>query len=174
MISLESFSFVFTAASALGTVVAAVAAWQAAKATSQVAEGQLYSTYYTEYGTPEMLRALRRLRQFREEHGEHFALKWKQALDQGEEWAHQVDLARRAVKVYFVRAHRLYETGYASKKFLRAVATVDGLSVLFEIIEPLEYALNPVYDAQRFESLRRLCAPVGRADSSCRSDNPVS
>ncbi|HEX8450560.1 MAG TPA: hypothetical protein VF647_00620 [Longimicrobium sp.] len=161
MISAESFSFVFTAASALGTVVAAVAAWQAAKAASQVAEGQLNSTYYTEYGTPEMVRALRRLRQCREQHGEHFALKWKQALDQGEEWAQEVDLARRAVKVYFVRAYRLYETGYASKKFLRAVAAVDGLNVLFDIIGPLEYALNPVYDAHRFESLRRVCAPVG-------------
>ncbi len=153
-------TLILTGLSALGALGAAIAAWLSARATSRAAEGQLFSVHYAEYGTPEMLRSLRVLRLWRSEQGDEFELKWKRALDAGKPQAHDVDLARRQVKFYFMKVLSLYEAGYVSPRFLKELAAVDGVNILYDIVEPLEYAFNPRFDASQFESLRKL---IGRA-----------
>lgn len=150
-------TLVLTSLSALGALGAAVAAWRSARATTRAAEAQLFSAHYAAYGEPEMLRSLRVLRQWKSDNGDEFEVKWKKSLDANEDSAHEVDQARRKVKFYFFQALRLYEAGYVSKKFLKEVAAVDGVNILYDIVEPLEYALNPRFDSSRFEKLRKLC-----------------
>lgn len=153
-------ALILTALSAVGALGAAVAAWLSARATTRAAEAQLFSNHYAIYGTPEMLRSLRILRLWKSENGDEFEVKWKKALDAGEVKAHEVDQARRQVKFYFFRALRLREAGYVSERFLQELAAVDGVNILYDIVEPLEYALNASYDRSGFEKLRHLC---GRA-----------
>lgn len=157
----QEISLVLTALSAIGALGAAIAAWLSARATKRAAEGHLFSTHYAEYGTPEMLRSLRVLRLWKSDNGDEFELNWKKALDAGEERAHDVDRARRQVKFYFLRALRLYQAGYVSRRFLKELAAVDGLNILYDIVEPLEYALNPRFDASKFELLSKLCGRPG-------------
>jgi hypothetical protein len=159
-VTTEQVNLILTAVSALGALGATIAAWRSARATSRVAEAQLFAAQYAEYGTPEMLRSLRMLRLWQSEMGDEFELKWKKALEAGDARAHDIDNARRQVKFYFMKAFRLYEAGYVSRRFLREFASVDGLNILYDIVEPLECALNPRYDASRFQMLRTLC---GRA-----------
>lgn len=157
-------ALILTVLSAIGAVGAALAAWRSAHQTRLASEGQLFSTIYAEYGLPEMLIALRLLRNWKAERGDEFEIKWKKALDAGDESAHEVDRARRHVKSYFMRALRLHEAGYVSKRFLREVCAVDGINILYDIVERLEYALNPAYDRSTFESLRKICGRAGTKD----------
>lgn len=155
--TLNEITLTLTAMSAFGALGAAVAAWLSARATTRATEAQLFSSHFAVYGTPEMLRSLRILRLWKSDNGEEFEVKWKIALDAGEAKAHDVDQARRQVKFYFFRALRLHEAGYVSKRFLKELAAVDGVNILYDIVEPLEYALNASYDRSSFEKLRRLC-----------------
>lgn len=156
----SDWTLVLTALSAMGALGAALAAWRSARATTLAAEAQLFSVHYADYGTAEMLRALRVLRMWKSENGDEFEVKWKRALDANDPKAHEVDQARRQVRFYFFRALRLYEANYVSKRFVEELAAVDGINILYDIVEPLEYALNARYDNSRFEKLRSLC---GRA-----------
>jgi hypothetical protein len=157
----KTVALILTALSAIGAVGAALAAWRSAHQTRLASEGQLFSTLYAEYGLPEMLLALRLLRNWKAEKGDEFENKWKKALDAGDKAAHEVDRARRHVKSYFMRALRLHEAGYVSERFLQEACAVDGINILYDIVERLEYALNPAYDRSKFESLRKICGRAG-------------
>jgi len=133
----EQVSLILTALSALGALGAALAAWPSARATSRAAEGQLFSVHYAEYGTPEMLRSLRVLRSWKSKKGDEFELKWKEALDANDQQAHEVDAARRHVKFYFMKVLRLYESGYVSRRFLKELAAVDGINILWKGDNPI-------------------------------------
>jgi len=157
----QTLSLLLTGVSALGALGAAVAAAASARATRRAAEAQLFATHYAEYGTSEMLRALRVLRAWRSDMGDEFEIKWKRALDSKDERAHEVGQARRHVKFYFMKALRLYEAGYVSQKFLTELAGVDGINILYDIVEPLEFALNARFDDSKFKLLKNLCGRAG-------------
>jgi hypothetical protein len=146
-----------TAISALGAVIAAIGAFLSARATRNAAEGHLVSSFLNEYASPDMLRHLRVLRNWKSEKEGGFEEKWRKALESAESEALRVDQARRYVKNYFLKALRLYESGYVTETFLKQVTAVDGINIIYDIVEPLEYALNPAYDKDRFEKLRQLC-----------------
>jgi hypothetical protein len=154
-------TLVLITVSALGALGAAIAAWKSARETRRAAEGQLFSDFYVEYGTPEMLRSLRILRNWKANNGNEFEIAWKKKLDEDDEDAHKVDRARRHVKFYFLRALRLYESGYVSIEFLKGVCAVDGINILYDIVEPLEFALNPAFDRSKFNRLRQFCGRAG-------------
>ena len=154
-------TILLTAVSALGALGAALASWWSAKETRRAAEGQLLSSLYDDYGNPEMLQSLRILRSWKASTGSEFEIAWKKRLDGGDQEAHEVDRARRQVKFYFLRALRLYESGYVSKRFLQEVCAVDGINILYDIVEPLEFALNPAFDKSKFDTLQKLCGRAG-------------
>jgi len=104
---------------------------------------------------------LRLLRRQSFERPSDFAPHWSAALARGDIVAREVDAARRRVSHYFQRVHRIYKRGFATKKWLRAAAEVDGLNVLFDVVRPLELALNPKADVAAFDDLRRLCGRPG-------------
>jgi len=152
---------ILTAISAVGTLGAAIGSFLSAWSTRRTSEGTLFAIHYKEYGSPEMLRSLRVLRMWKFDQGDEFGPKWKKLLDAGNPKGQEVDAARRQVKFYFMEALRLYQAGYASRKFLQELASVDGINILYDIVEPLEYALNPRFDSSKFDLLRKLVGRVG-------------
>ncbi|MFP5468953.1 MAG: hypothetical protein ACLGGZ_04350 [Alphaproteobacteria bacterium] len=155
------FGKVMLALTAIGSLGAALAAAYSARQIQLVSEGQLFSDLYAEYGRPEMLKALRILRNWKNEKGHEFEVVWKKSLDSGNREAGEVDEARRHVKAYFMRAVRIYQAGYVSKRFVREVCSVDGINIFYDIVEPLEYALNPAYDTSKFLLIRKICGRAG-------------
>ncbi len=146
--------------SACGAVVAALAAARSARLTKKATEAQLFSSIYSKYGLPEMRLSLRRLRKWEFEKGDEFAAKWKIAFDAGDKDAHNVELASKHVRAYFLLPLRLYEASYVSKKFVKEVCLVAGRNILYDIVEALENAFNPAYDRSKIEKIRKIC---GRA-----------
>ncbi len=159
--NVQNFSLILTATSAVGALCAALASAYSARQTRLASEGQLFSDLYAEYGRPEMLKALRILRNWKSEKGYEFEVVWKNSLDSRNREAGEVDEARRHVKAYFMRAVRIYQAGYVSKRFVREVCSVDGINILYDVVEPLEYALNPAFDGSKFELLRKICGRYG-------------
>jgi len=157
----QTIMLVLAAVSALGALGAAIGAWRSAQATWSATKAQLFARFMEEYSAPQMLTALRTLRNWKTEQGDEFEEKYRKALEEADPNAYGVDQARRHVKFYFLKALRLYEAGFVTQRFLKEVATVDGINILYDIVEPLEYALNPAYDKSKFEKLRKICGRAG-------------
>lgn len=179
----EITTIILTLLSALGALASALAAWRAASATRRSAdatqkaaeatqraaeatriasEAQLVERFISEYFDPGMAEALRVLRRWKSVYGEEFEFKWRQLLDQSETSAQEADRARRYVKGYFLKADRLRDSGLIGDVALVNVASVDGINILFDVVEPMEFALNQSYDRAAFDRLRQ---KVGRYGS---------
>ena len=61
---------------------------------------------------------------------------------------------------YFLKALRLYERCYVKKRILKDIGSVDGINTFYDIVEPLERALNPAYGKSSFVKLRKICPRV--------------
>lgn len=152
----HNITLVLTAITALAASISAIGAWLSARATKFATEAQLFSKFMEEYGAHEMVISLRTLRNWKAEKGKDFEEKWLKSFVEGNSDAQDVDRARRHVKFYFLKALRLYESGFASKKFVKEVISVDGIHILFNIIEPIEHALDPDYNKIHFDKLKKL------------------
>lgn len=125
-----------------------------ATASESAGELQLLHRLLERYGSPPMSNALRTLRTWKEARGADFADVWIEAMKTEDRQAREVDRARRYVKNYFCNALRLYEAGYVRRQFVCEVASHDGINLLYDIVEPLERALNPNYSSHCFVTLR--------------------
>jgi hypothetical protein len=151
-----------TAITAVGTFIAAIAAWKSTQATKRAAEGAFLNRFLEQFSTAGFLRALRLLRNWKHEKGEDFARIWYESLKREDREALKIDLARRKVSLYFHRALLLTDSGYADENFLKAVLSLGGVDILYEIVEPMAYEMDPDDDAEKvfFERLRRVRPPV--------------
>jgi len=150
----------------LATVGAAIfagwAAWEArnaAKASRAAIEAQVVYSAMSDYFQPAMAEALRILRAWAKKHGSNFAAVWLQEFKDGKPEAVEVDRARRQLKGFFVKAAQLHSGGLIGDKALRALAYVHGLNLYYDVVVPLDRALNPTapQDAERLlaNTLRR-------------------
>jgi hypothetical protein len=114
-----------------------------------------------EYSDEKMLYALRTLRNWKAEKGDEFERIWRQDIESGDLEAQKVDRARRTVKFYFYKVLRMYKSRYVTTRLLKDICAVDGINILYDIVEPLEYALNPGYDKSYFDILRKICGRYG-------------
>jgi hypothetical protein len=69
------------------------------------------------------------------------------------------DDSRRKVKGYFHKAARLYFAGVIRLPTLRELVSVAGLNVYYDVIDPMERALNSSRNPRTVEFLKR---EVGR------------
>ena len=99
--------------------------------------------FLSEYFSDEMLDALRTLADWRNRHGEAFADIWYLEFKEGSETGIAVDKARRRLKQYFKKAHRLRSHGYVNQQAFYAIAYNAGLNLLYDVADPLEVKLNP-------------------------------
>lgn len=158
---MELASVVIASFAAIGAAVAAISSLCSVKAIKTTAEAQLVIRFLDQYSEWRMLESLRILRNWKAENGTEFADEWRKALEASDDEAIEVDKARRHVSHYFYKALRLYEAGYVGSDFLKEVGKVDGINIYYDIVEELEYALNPAYGSSTFEKLRRLLGRSG-------------
>lgn len=125
----------------------------------------LFLKFVENYRVQEMRNALRTLRMWEAEHGAGFVEKFRERIKKGDPKADAVDEARRHVKGYFIdSALGSYELGSVTLPFLQKVTAFAGINILYDIVEPLEQAINPNYDKSKFERLRQLCGRFGSGE----------
>jgi hypothetical protein len=155
----DTIALIAAVAALIGAVAALLTARYAllaAVATRKAAEGAAVMTIVGEYFQPEMKTALRLLRSWKDTHGQDFAPRWLAALKKQDKQALDVDAARRHVSGYFVKCTRLGRADLLSKTALDAVAMVEGINLLFDVVEPMEEQLAPTETrAQEFEWLEK-------------------
>ena len=155
-------AIIFTGLTAFAAAGAAVAAWVSVHKTHQLAEGRLLRDFFEKYTSEEMSEALRTLRAWKDDCGDSFVDDYRTSLRKGESKAIEVDKARRRVSSHYRMALWLYRSKYVRKKFLIDVCGSDGYSMFFEIVEPLEFGLNPNYNKKDFICLKEICGePTG-------------
>jgi len=151
---------------ALATVVVAALAavasfWAAsetrksAKATQNAAEAGLVAAFFDQYFDPSMAEALRILAALKIKGGEGFAAKWIDALKNGDPDANNADAARRKVKGFFHKATRLHFAGVIRATALRELVYVAGLNIYYDVIDPMELALNSSRSGRTVDLLKR-------------------
>lgn len=149
----------------LFTAFTAFFAWRSAIATQSNTEAQLYARLMEEYRSPQMLKALRTVLNWADDiRGQNLTRKYSNALKEPDEDVLEVDEFRRLIKGYFLKALRLYEGRYVKEKFLKSIANVYGINILYDIVEPLEFGLNPDFDNSEFKRLREICPPNETTD----------
>lgn len=158
--------------SSYATMVATIAAaWAAIEArrsvniTKRTAESQLLCEFMRDYESPEMADALRRLDHWRRNHGETFAQVWIQRFSSGDQEAAAVDRSRRKVNFYFAKIAQLQKAKLVETRILRMMATVSGINLFYDVVLPLELALNPEAKWTLGEDLRILCPRCPNSDS---------
>ncbi len=153
------------AVSAIGAAGAAIGSCNAARATRQAIEVQLYAQIMHEYAAPAMAQSLELLRTWKEQKGPQFAQEYGQRLQAGEADAVQVDQARRQVWFHFMTVLRLYEAGYIPEVFVRqsVCSETGGLEILLEIVKPMREARNLNTNRAEFARLLQLCQPGPQA-----------
>lgn len=133
-------------------------------------EASLISKHYDMYAQPEMARAMRRLMGFLREYKDDFRIHRTPVHNQPHcinasqnrslKWPQDVDDARRKIKFYYFDAVDLYTSGKISRSSFKKLIDQSAICVLFDVIEPMEYMLNPVYDARRYYRLMLLFPSV--------------
>ena len=147
----------------LVTIVSIVLVYETLRRSRIVSEAQLLSNYNDKYFKNKMLNAIRLLRSFSKEHEKNFICHRTPCCnprgafyfldDDNLWWTPEVDVARRRLKGYFINALDLYEQGMLSYNVFIKILNKSGITTLFGIVEPMEWYLNPKYDASKFHRL---------------------
>jgi hypothetical protein len=168
---------VLTLATAIGTFLAAIAAWgsaflskqanqvaaHAAQAAADAAQATLYRSLQQEYASREIHDAMRRLSEWYwrfEDRGLDFASEWKERWETEPEvrWLNE---ARRRVSHFFGTIADLYNGGLLSEPVARRLANFSG-DLVFVVVEPLEKELgDPRYNKLQFDILADLTGYSG-------------
>lgn len=132
------------------------------KKTQSLFEAQMLNEYDDKYGSEEMCNDLRTLIDFgRKKENEHIFREKRNPRnnprknhiffpDDNFMWPKSVDSARRRVKFYFINPYDLYMEGRISKSIFLRIINKTGITVFFDVVEKLEYLLNPKYDSEKF------------------------
>jgi hypothetical protein len=133
-------TMVFTAFTALFTGVAAVGAWWSARMTRKAAEAGACIQVADRYELESMSRSLRILRTSKRhtEDTSTWTARWLSAMHKEvgrEDWAVDLDNARRQVTGYFFWLGRLYRGGMVTKSFVRTAGSVAGIKRLLRLLQ---------------------------------------
>lgn len=138
--------------------------------TRHVAEAQFIHNSTTNFYSHKMLASLRELAEFGRRKPSFFRLHRTEfynpsapmpiPFEKRMRWSHAMDEARRYVKGYFFNALELYMQGKISKKTLRAIVDKSALTILFDIVEPMESQMNPVYDYLYYHTMMLVAGDI--------------
>ena len=124
---------------AVAAFFSALGAFEAARATKRAAELALLKSFMDEYKSEEMTRHLKKLRDISNwlRANRNFGLSMKSYLDR--KYSDSIELTRRRVKFYYFTIHDLYETKYLKKRIYEKAMKNAGLTLFFDVVEPLDY-----------------------------------
>jgi hypothetical protein len=157
-------------ASVVVALIAAIAAWvsayfssrssrtaaDASRTAANAAESTLVLRFRDEYASDQMLADLRALRDWYDTHGSKFAKAWREKFEKGDNDALIVDKARRRVSNFFSTIIDLHDARLVPERIERLIIDLDGIELLYNVVEPLERELNPNYHKEHFDKLRKL------------------
>ncbi len=115
------------------------------------------------YSSPEMLRGMRLLRHWQRDKGEGFAGVFALWRETQYHLVEAEDHARRLYSHYFYRIRLLLELGVLNVGYIRTVVQLEQVEFYFDVIVPMEKAMNPNYD-------RRTADTFGEIYTDLRSD----
>lgn len=149
----------------IATIVSLAFVYETLRHTRIVSEAQLLSNFNDKYFEPEMAASIRRLHMFKKLHKDNFTVHRTPVEnpyaampfppDEKLQWTRETDEARRRVKGYFLSVTELYEHGMISCSIFEKMIDKNGITALFDIVEPLEWYLNAEYNAKIFSRLMR-------------------
>jgi len=133
---METFLLLITAVAAF---LSALGAFEAARATKRAAELELLKSFMDEYKSEEMTKHLKTLREVSEwlKANQSYGVSMTSYLDR--KYSDAIELTRRRVKFYYFTIHDLYETKYLKKKIYLKAMKNAGLTLFFDVVEPLDY-----------------------------------
>lgn len=146
------------------TALAAIWGFRQGKKTLEVANASRINAYYA---SDEVFDALHKLgelsnqqadllRDVKEKHNNK-GYKVPLSAEEKEALIKMYQLESRKIKFYFLNILKLYENGYLSNKTFHMLMDKNGISLFFDVIEPMEYLKNTEYDQEPFEKIRKLC-----------------
>jgi|WetSurMetagenome_2_1015567.scaffolds.fasta_scaffold92366_2 hypothetical protein len=152
---------IFTAVAALAALLTIRENRIAVKATYRAVEAELLGDFLKDYSSEEMLNALLRLRDWKEKYKIEFAKKFEQLYRVRSPEALEITKARRTVLHFFQRILMLYNGEYVSKQFCETLFKLRYISLVFEVVEPLEEIVVRVdsketYNREIFDQLREI------------------
>jgi hypothetical protein len=103
-----------------------------------------------------MLEAMRTIVSWKLTHGSDFAQLFGRLRKEDYKRVTEVDLARRALKDYFLKLRLLLESDLASEPFVKMLHSASSVGVLLSVVEPLEAVINEKYDRAVFDLFRRI------------------
>jgi hypothetical protein len=138
----ESLSQQTSAVAAIAAAAAAVFTYMQARNTRQTLAAQLMLTFSERYSAPEMSNALRLLLQWQKENPSDFAEKWYLSFQNKDQYAIQLDDARRIISIYFIDIYLLHKHGQIRRHMAFNLLERFGLDV-YNICHPMYKKLYP-------------------------------
>jgi len=135
---------------AVAAFFSALGAFEAARATKKAAELTLLKSFLDEYKSEEMTRHLKTLRKVSDwlKANTNYGVSMRSFMDRP--YSDAIELTRRRVKFHYFSIHDLYDTKYLKKRIYLKAMKNSGLSLFFDVVEPLDY-WNSKRTGQPFE-----------------------
>ena len=133
---METILLLITAAAAC---LSAMGAFEAARATKKTAELDLLKGFMDEYKSEEMTRHLKKLREINEWWSANRSYGVSRNAYLERPYSEVIETTRRRVKFYYFSIHDLYETRYLKKRIYLKAMKNAGLTLFFQVVEPLDY-----------------------------------
>lgn len=97
--------------------------------------------------------------------------------DDDYQWTKEEDNARRKVKGYFIDVLDLYLEGKISREIFRRIVNKSALTLLFDVVEPMEWYLNEDYDYTKFYKIMLIAGDIyqeqKKTDANFRSKKRI-
>ena len=149
---------IFAATAAIAAMIASFVSYFEMRAANKANTASVFLYFGDKYDSPEITNALRELIVWWRRAGDNFADVWFQAFEEGEQWALDLNHARRSVNRYFDDLVRTYEAGLVSKNLSRLLVSRFGLLVYYDIIVPMNRAMFGETYLDRSQTLRKIGA----------------
>jgi len=144
---METILLLITAAAAC---LSAIGAFEAARATKRAAELTLLKGFMDEYKSEEMTRHLKKLREIQDwwNANQSYGVSIKAYMERP--YSEAIETTRRTVKFYYFSIHDLFQTKYLKKRIYLKAMKNAGLTLFFQVVEPLDY-WNAMRTGEPFE-----------------------
>lgn len=103
-----------------------------------------------------MLESMLKLRDWQDKHGENWVRDFVDLRHNHYSRVKSEDKARRRFSHHFHKIRLMLDTGVVKEDFIKKLVSIDQVTFLLDVIEPLEEGINPKYDRSTLNFFRSL------------------